>query len=350
VAAPINLRDYEALARERLPKFLWDFIEGGAEDELTIAENLAAFRRIHLRPRVLVDVSRRDLSTTVLGQPISMPVMVGPASMQRAAHAEGELATARAAGAAGTLAVFSAGSFYSIRQIAAAASGPLWFQLYPLINREATARMVANAEAAGCKAIVLTVTAFYGARRERHIREPLVTTPEMQIGNLAEVGYPDVYDGVADPMVPLTWADMEWVRSLSRLPLVLKGVLTPEDADTAIDHGVEAIIVSNHGGRQIDGVLPAIEALPEIAERVAGRIEVLMDGGVRRGTDVLKALALGARAVLLGRPILWGLGVAGEAGVARVLGLLRGEIDNAMAQLGVPDVKGIGRSLVRLAR
>jgi 4-hydroxymandelate oxidase len=261
------------------------------------------------------------------------------------AHPEAELAVARAAASAGTIAVFSTGSYYSIRQIAAAA-GPKWFQLYPMVDREVTARLVANAEEAGCEAVALTVTAFYSARRERHMRRPLPETPDFEMGNLNEAGAPGLRESLHNPHVPLTWADMAWVRSLTKLPLVLKGVQTGEDALLAVEHGVDGIIVSNHGGRQLDGTLATIEALPEVVDAVGGRVEVLVDGGIRRGTDVLKALALGARAVLVARPVLWGLALEGEAGVRRVLAMLRDEIDNAMAQAGLADVQSIDRSWV----
>jgi len=344
----INLADVEALARAKLAgSTTWDYYAGGAEDEYTVAENCAAFRRIKLRPRVLVDVAARDLSTEVLGQRIALPVLLGPTALQRLAHADAELATARAAAAAGTIGVFSTETHYSIREIAAATEAPFWFQLYCYVSREATARLIANAEAAGCRALVVTVDTSYDARRERHLRRPLVIPPEVRFGNLIEAGLGEALDrNQATSMPPLTWADLAWLRSTTRMPILLKGIMTGEDAAMAVEHGVDGIVVSNHGGRQIDGTLASVEMLPEVITQVAGRAEVLVDGGIRRGTDVLKALALGAKAVLIARPYLWGLALGGEAGVRQVLEMLRTEIDCSMAQLGVPAVARVDRSLV----
>lgn len=344
----INLADYEALAREKLTETVWDHYAGGAEDERTVAENCQAFGRIKLRPRVLVDVGTRVLTTEVLGQPVALPVLLGPTTYQRLAHPDAEIASARAAAAAGTLLVVPTEGHYSVREIAAAAPGPLWFQLYTFGNREAIARLVYSAEQAGCRALVVTVTAFYEPRRERHLRRALLLPPELRLGTLEEAGLVGLGSLKEPAMLPLTWSDIAWLRSITQMPLVLKGIMTAEDAMLAVEHGSDGIIVSNHGGRQVDGTLATIEALPEIVERVAGRVEILLDGGVRRGTDVLKALALGAKAVLIARPYLWGLAISGEEGVRGVLELLRDEIDCAMAQLGRPDIKGIDATLVDL--
>ncbi len=346
LADAVNLRELEMLASQLLPAEAWDYFAGGAEDERTVAENEAAYQRLKLRPRVLVDVARRSLATTVIGQPVALPVLLGPTSRQQMAHPDAEIAVARAAVAAGTIGVFATGSHYSIREIAEAAQGPVWFQLYPIVDREVTARVAANAEAAGSRAVVLTVTAFYPGRRERHLRRPLPAGPEAEMANLAEAGVPGLRDTLHNPHVPLTWADLAWVRSLTRLPLILKGIQTAEDALLAVEHGVDGIIVSNHGGRQLDGTRATIDTLPEVVDAVAGRVDVLVDGGIRRGTDVLKALALGAKAVLIARPVLWGLALGGQAGVARVLEMLRAELDSALAQAGVPDVQRVDRSLV----
>ena len=355
---PIKIADFEALARERLAPIAWDFIAGGAGDELTVADNMEAFNRVKLRPRVVADVAVRDLSTEVLGVPLALPVMLAPASHQRMAHVDAELATARAAAAAGTVAVFGTGNHYAIEQVAAAAGAPFWFQMYCLENRSVTERIIRRAEAAGARAIVVTVDATVPARRERHMRNGFALPPEVELRNMVGIGLQDWL--LSDPergmpaflesytQMLLTWPEIDWLRSVVRVPLLLKGVMTAEDAELAVEHGVDGIIVSNHGGRQVDGTLAAIEALPEVAEQVSGRIAVLMDGGVRRGTDVLKALALGARAVLIGRPYLWGLAVDGEAGVSAVLSILRDDIDCAMGQLGQADVKRIDRSLVAI--
>jgi len=356
---PINLADFEALARERLTPLAWDYFAGGAEDEYTVAENCAAFRRIKLRPRVLADVATRDLATEVLGQPISLPVLLAPTSHQRMAHPDAEFATARGAAAAGTIAVLGSGNHYSVEEVAAAVNHPFWFQMYCYESRAVTERMIRRAEEAGSRALVITADATFPPRRERHIRNGFALPPEVELRNLLGVGLQDHLLRDENGGMPafiaslrnllLTWDEIDWIRRITETPLVLKGVMTAEDAALAVEHGVDGIIVSNHGGRQVDGTLATIQALPEIAERVGGRIEILLDGGIRRGTDVLKALALGAKAVLIGRPYLWGLAMGGEAGVLQVIELLRAEIDCAMAQCGQADVKRISRGLVRLS-
>ncbi len=355
---PINLADFEALAHHRLTPLAWDYFAGGAEDEYTVADNCAAFRRIKLRPRVLVDSPQRDLTTEVLGQPVSLPVLLAPTSHQRLAHPDAEVATAAAASAAGTIAVLGTGNHCAVEE--AAQGHAFWFQLYCYESRAITERIIRRAEAAGCRALVITADATFPPRRERHIRSNFALPPEVELRNLQGVGLQDHLLQPEHGGMPafvaslrnmlLTWDEIDWMRSITTTPIVLKGVMTAEDAALAVEHGVDAIIVSNHGGRQVDGTLATIEALPEIAERVGGQIEILLDGGIRRGTDVLKALALGAKAVLIGRPYLWGLAVGGEAGVRQVIELLRDEIESAMAQLGQPDVKRIGRSLVTIAR
>src|SRR5215207_9342319 len=343
----INLADIEALARAKLAgSTTWDHYEGGAEDEYTVAENCAAFRRIKLRPRVLVDVVARDLSTEILGQRIALPVLLGPTTYQRLAHPDAEIASARAAAAAGTIFVVPTEGHYSVREIAAATPGPLWFQLYTFGGRESIARLVQAAEQAGCRALVVTLTAFYDPRRERHLRRPLRLPPEVRLGTLEEACLVASGSLEEPAMLPLTWTDIAWLRSITNMPIVLKGIMTGEDAALAVEHGVDAIVVSNHGGRQVDGTLASIDMLPEVITQVGGRAEVLVDGGIRRGTDVLKALALGAKAVLIARPYLWGLALDGEAGVRQVLEMLRAEIDGAMAQLGVPAVARVDRSLI----
>ena len=271
---PITVADYEALAREKLTETAWDHYAGGAEDERTVADNCQAFRHIKLRPRVLVDVGKRDLTTEVLGQPIALPVLLGPTTYQRLAHADAEIASARAAAAAGTIFVVPTEGHYSVRAIAAAAPGPLWFQLYTFGDRESIAQLVSGAEQTGCRALVVTVTAFYEPRRERHLRRPLHLPPDLRLGTLEEAGLVAAGSLEEPAMLPLTWLDIAWLRSITRMPIVLKGIMTGEDAALAVEHGVDAIVVSNHGGRQVDGTLATIEALPEIVERVGGRIEI----------------------------------------------------------------------------
>ena len=361
---PINLHDYEELARQALPGPAFDFIAGGAEDEVTLNANRTAWQRIQLLPRVLIDVSNVDTSTSVLGRRIDLPVLLAPVALQRLAHPEGELAVARAAAAAGTVQVLSTMSSYTLEDVAAAAAGPKWFQLYCYRDKELTRRLVQRAQTQGYEALCLTVDVPRLGRRERDLRNRMEFPPDVVPMNLVTDVDPDRTPPESrDPqpgtpaasllnlsweIIPsLTWADVDWLRSRTSMPVVLKGVLAAEDARIALDHGVAAIIVSNHGGRQLDGVPAAIEVLPEIVEAVRGRVEVLVDGGVRRGADVLKALALGARAVLIGRPYVWGLAVGGEEGAARVLAMLRAEFEMAMALAGCRSTAEITRALVR---
>jgi 4-hydroxymandelate oxidase len=356
--SPINLLEYETLARERLPRPIYDFIAGGAEDEVTLRANREAFQRLQLLPRALADVSSVDPSTTVLGTRLSFPVILAPVALHKLANPQGELATARTAAAAGTVVTLSTMSSYRIEEVAAASDGPKWFQLYVHPDREITKRLVARAEEAGFSALVLTVDVPRLGRREADFRNQL-TFPEgvFPVNYLGEAeldSLPVQAQGsvlaaqgavLIDPA--LSWRDVDWLRSVTSMPLLLKGVLHPEDALIALEHGVAGIIVSNHGGRQLDTVPAAIDVLPEIVEVVAGRVELLVDGGIRRGTDVLKALALGASAVLIGRPYIWGLAVGGESGVSHVLSLLRTEFEMAMALTGCASVSEITPGLVR---
>lgn len=356
--SPVNLLDYEPLARERLPRPIYDFVAGGAEDEVTLKANREAFQRLQLLPRVLVDVSKVDPSTTVLGTRLSFPVILAPVALHKLAHPQGELATARAATAAGTVMVLSTMSSYRIEEVAAASKGPKWFQLYVHPDREITKRLVARAEEAGYSALVLTVDVPRLGRREADFRNRLAfpegVFPINYLGEVELDSLPVQTQGsvlaaqgavLIDPA--LSWRDVDWLRSITSMPLLLKGVLNPQDALIALDHGVAGLIVSNHGGRQLDTAPPAIDALPRIAEAVAGRVELLVDGGIRRGTDVLKALALGASAVLIGRPYVWGLAVGGQSGVSHVLSLLRAEFEMAMALTGCVSVSSITSGLVR---
>jgi len=355
---PVNLPEYEEHARRSLPQEIFDFIAGGAEDEVTLRRNREAFHRIQLRPRVLVDVSRIDLTTSVVGQSTATPVLIAPVALQRAVHPEGELATARAAAAAGAIMVLSTMSSCTIEEVAEAAAGPKWFQLYVNPDRTITESLVRRAEACGYSVLCLTVDAPYLGRRERDLRNLLQFPPDVTYRNLERdvdlsgVAMGDQGSALAAAAVRLinpgmTWADVDWLRSLTNLPLLIKGILTPEDARLAVEHGVAGIVVSNHGGRQLDTVPATIEVLPEIVDAVQGRVEILVDGGFRRGTDVLKALALGAKAVLIGRPYIWGLAVGGEAGVSRVLGLLKTELELALALCGCASVVDIDQNLVR---
>jgi isopentenyl diphosphate isomerase/L-lactate dehydrogenase-like FMN-dependent dehydrogenase len=345
-APPINLFDYEALAEAKIPPVLWDYLVDGAGDGITLTENRRAFERIVLRPRTLVDVSRIDLSTSLLGAPVRSPIMIAPCGPQGELCPEGDCATAEAAGRTGMLMVASGGASRAIADIAAAATGPLWMQLYHYGDRPRTEAIVRRAEAAGCLALALTVDSPRFGRKERSLR----TEDEYDWPELAN------YAGLPAPTAPsirgapVTWADLDWLRTITSLPIVLKGILTAEDAELAAVRGVPGIVVSNHGGRQLDGVLASVDALPEVVEAAAGSCEIYLDGGVRRGTDVLKALALGARAVLIGRPVLWGLAVNGADGVFDVLTLLRRELTDAMALTGRPTLADVDGSLVAFSK
>jgi 4-hydroxymandelate oxidase len=355
----INLFDLEAAARELIPGEAWDYYASGAADEVTLRANRAAWERVSIAYRVLVDVSRRDLTTAVLGQPVALPILVAPTAFQRLATPEGERATARAAGAAGTVMILSTLSNTPVEEVVAAATGPVWFQLYVYRDRQATEGLVRRAEAAGCRALVLTVDAPLLGRRERDVRNRFQLPPGLSVANLLPEGYGDLPaaadSGLAayvatllDPS--LSWKDVAWLRSLTDLPLLVKGIVRPDDALRAADAGAAGLVVSNHGGRQLDTSPATLDVLPEIADALTAQghdLEVLIDGGVRRGTDVLKALALGAKAVLVGRPILWGLATGGADGATQVLRILRDELDLAMALAGAPTLADITRDLVR---
>jgi isopentenyl diphosphate isomerase/L-lactate dehydrogenase-like FMN-dependent dehydrogenase len=320
-----NVADYEAAARAALDDNAWEYVRGGAGDETTLRANRAAFDRWQLRPRTLVDVDAVDTSTTVLGTEISVPILVSPVALQKLVHPDGEAATARAAAAAGTIMCLSTSATMRPRAVAEAApSAPRWFQVYMFKDRETTGGLIDEAQASGYSALVLTVDAPILGRREGTLRIGFTHVPdELEVAG-------DIFD---DLDASVSWRDLEWLAGYG-LPVVLKGVLTAEDARLAVEHGAAAVVVSNHGGRQLDGVSAAIDALPEVVEAVDGRCEVLLDSGVRRGVDVLRALALGARAVLIGRAAIWGLAVAGEEGVADVLRLLRDEVALGLALLG----------------
>jgi 4-hydroxymandelate oxidase len=351
-----NLAELERIAEERLAPMAWDYYASGADDELTLARNVLAWRAIALHYRVLVDVSARDLSTTVLGQRIAMPIVVAPTAFHRLACADGELASVAAAGDAGTIFTLSTLSNTPVEDVVAHARGPVWFQLYVYNDRAATEALVRRVEAAGVKALVLTVDAPLLGRRERDVRNRFALPAELGCANLAAHGLDKVAGAIAESGLAayfaaqldpaLSWKDVAWLRSITTLPLVIKGLVRADDARRAVDAGASAIVVSNHGGRQLDTSPATADVLAPIASAVAGSIEVLVDGGIRRGTDVVKALALGARAVLVGRPILWGLAAGGREGAAAALAILRRELDLAMALCGCADVASIARDLV----
>jgi 4-hydroxymandelate oxidase len=353
----VAVADFEAAARERMDSVAFDYYAGGSGSERTLAENCQAFDRIALRPRMLAGASTVELATSLFNDRLSWPVGLAPTAFNALGHPDGELCAARAAGARGTLMCGSTIASYPLEDIAAASSGPLWFQLYVYRDREVTRDLVRRAEDAGYRALLLTVDTPRLGRRERDVRNRFVLPTHVRIRNLeryakagaagwnGESSFTEYVHRFLDP--GLSWESVEWLRSISRLPVLVKGILTAEDADLAFSNGASGVVVSNHGGRQLDGAIATIDALPEIVDIVAGRGPVLLDGGIRRGTDVLKALALGASAVLIGRPYLWGLATAGEQGVGRVLDLLRAELELAMALSGCPTVSGISRALVR---
>lgn len=361
VATLINLFDYEREAEQRIPPAHWGYIAGGANDEVTVGANRAAFDRILIRYRTMVDVSTRNLSTSVLGIPVSFPVLVAPTAMQKLAHADGECATARATRAAGTLMVTSTTATTRLSDVIAAAPGPMWFQLYLYQDRGKSKAMIEEAVRAGYTGVMLTVDAPLLGRRERDIRSAFTLPSHLTIANAADAGMAVVPEASTDASglmlhfrslhdAALVPKDIAWVREVSGLPVIVKGIVRGDDAARAVEHGADAIVVSNHGGRQLDTSIPSIMALPEVVDAIAGKAEIYVDGGIRRGTDVVKALALGARAVLVGRPVLWGLAVDGEAGVVAVLELLRQEIDLAMGLSGARDVSEITRDLVVVTR
>jgi len=352
----VNLLEIEAAAEKKLSRAAWDYYASGAEDEVTLSENRVAFERLSLHYRVLVDVRERRLATTVLGERLSMPVLVAPTAFHRMAHPDGELATARAAAAVGTAMILSTLSTTAVEDVVSVSGAPTWFQLYVYKYRGATRALVERVEAAGCKALVLTVDAPVLGRRERDMKNEFSLPDGLSVENLLGSGFGDLprssdESGLAAYFstlldAGLTWQDVGWLRSITKLPVLVKGIVRPDDAVRAVDRGAAAVIVSNHGGRQLDTSPATIDVLEGIARAVSGRAEVLLDGGVRRGTDVLKALALGARAVLIGRPILWGLAVGGEQGVREVFAILRDEIDRGLALLGCADVRDVTRDLV----
>ncbi len=346
----INVADFEAAARERLDPGVYEYIAGGAGDEHTLRENRAAFERWELRPRVLVDISVVSTATTVLGTEVALPVLVAPTAFQRLADPEGELATGRAAAAAGTIMSLSTLSSVTPAELAAAApEAPKWFQLYWSRDRGFTQGLVEAAADSGFTALVLTVDLPVAGRRERDVRAAFTLPDDLPLPNIPEELRGDDFHTALHAVVDdsLTWRDLEWLRSTCSLPLVVKGILTPEDALLAAEHGAAAVVVSNHGGRQLDGVPPTLDVLPEVVEAVGERVEVLLDGGIRRGIDVLKALALGARATLSGRSVLWGLAAGGEEGATRVLELLRREVELGLKLLGCPSPADVTPSHVR---
>jgi 4-hydroxymandelate oxidase len=350
---PPTISDFERRAAEVLPPGPHGYFAGGAGAEITLRDNVAAWQRLALRPRAMVDCSQRDPSTTVLGRRHPHPVIVAPTAFHALATLEGEAATARGAAATDTPFCLSTLSTTSVVELAARAPGARrWFQLYVLKDRAVTREMVAAAVEHGYEALVLTVDVPVFGSRERDMRSGFVLDDATALPNLIAAGARGTLSlqdlgALFDPS--LTWEDVGQLAADSGLPVVVKGVLTPEDARRAVDSGAAGIVVSNHGGRQLDTVLSGADALRAVVDEAGGELDVLVDGGIRRGTDVIKALALGARAVMIGRPALWGLAVGGEEGVRRVLDLLLAELDVALALVGAPRAAELDRSWVQRA-
>ena len=352
----LNVADYARAARAKLPKDVFDYYEGGALDEITLGENSAGWEKLKLYYRVLAGVGPRDMSTTVLGQRISMPIMVAPTAFHKLACEQGEIAMARAAKAAGTLFILSSLSNTAMESVFAAGGSPRWFQLYIYKDRQITLELVKRAEAAGAEGIVLTVDAPGLGTRHRDTRNNFRLSDGLSVGNLAPVGkgdFPEVKGSGLAAYVrtnfkeDLGFDDLDWLCGSTRLPVVVKGVCRGDDARRTVEHGAKAVIVSNHGGRQLDTAPATCDALPYVIDATGDLCEIYVDGGIRRGSDVLKAIALGARAVLVGRAVLWGLCVAGEQAALQVLEILRSALDEAMLLCGCTKLTDIDESLLQ---
>ncbi len=381
LAAPrvVNIADLRRLAKRRLPRVVFDYIDGGAESEVTLRENCRAFDQVTFRPRGAVAAPKTDLQTTVLGTTLALPFLLAPVGSTRMFYPRGEAVAAQAGGEAGTAYVLSTLSGCKLEEVKAATAGPCWYQVYLVGGREVTRAAIERARAAGFSALVVTIDTPVAGLRERDVRNgtkelvsrrpwtmlPFVwqflARPRWLAGFLSDGGmmrfpnvvrpdgpmaYADV--GAALEQSVVSWADLKWIREAWNGPVVVKGVLTAEDARRAVDEGVEAVVVSNHGGRQLDGVAATLRALPEVVSAVRGRAEVLMDGGIRRGSDIVKALCLGARAVLVGRAYAYGLGAGGGAGVARAIEILRSDLARTLKLLGCASIAELGPSYVEV--
>ncbi|XP_016490101.1 peroxisomal (S)-2-hydroxyacid oxidase GLO4 [Nicotiana tabacum] len=349
----VNVNEFQELAKKALPKMYYDFFAGGAEDQYTLNENIEAFRRITIRPRILIDVSRIDMSTTILGHKTSAPIMVAPTSSHQLAHPEGEVATARGAAACNVIMGLSFTATCTIEEVASSCNAVRFFQTYVYKRRDITELMVHKAESNGFRAIILTADTPRLGRRETDIKnkmisprlrnfEGLITTEVVSDKGSNLEAYAA---GTLDPS--LCWKDIAWLKSVTNLPILIKGVLTGEDAIIAVEAGVAGIIVSNHGARQLDYTPATISVLEEVVNAVQGKVPVLLDGGIRRGTDIFKALALGAKAVLIGRPVVYGLATKGESGVKQVIEMLKNELEQTMALAGCCTLNDITRSHVK---
>jgi 4-hydroxymandelate oxidase len=355
----VTLLDFEVASGGHMSDAAFDYVRSGADDEVTLRENRAAFERICIYHRVMVDVSRRDLTRTLLGRRLGLPVIVAPLATPRLVHPDAEREIGRAIASAGTIMILSTLNRANLADLVKLTDGAVWFGVLPCRDRGVTRALIERAEAAGCEAIVLTVDAPVLGRRDRDLRNQFTLPRGLRIADslLSQIGdgardgdeaFADEYDAYID--ASFSWSDLEWIASVTRLPIFIKGVVRVDDARRAVAEGVRGIVVSNHGGRQLDTSPPTIAVLPAIADAVGGDVDLLVDGGVRRGTDILKALALGAHAVLVGRPVLWGLATHGAAGVERVLSILREELDRAMALTGCASLADVTRELVQPTR
>jgi L-lactate dehydrogenase (cytochrome) len=377
----VNIADLRRLAQRRLPRPVFDYLDGGAEDEITLRENMRAFQDIRFRPRGAVAIKKCDLGVRVLGQELSFPAMLAPIGYSRLMHPGGEVSAAKVAGEAGTAYILSTISGHKLEAVKAATKGPAWYQLYLLGGREAAEAGIDRARVAGYSALVITVDTAVAGMRERDPRNGMkqllgkslfsklpyllgiLAHPRWLAAFLVDGGMPRLENIVAPGQGPMklvdvtaaladatvTWNDLQWIRKVWTGPIVVKGILVAEDAKRAVDEGAAAVVVSNHGGRQLDSVSATIRALSEVVSAVHGRAEVLMDGGIRRGSDIVKAICLGARAVLVGRAYAYGLAAAGEAGVASALAILRADVERTLRLLGCPSVTALDRSYVELS-
>lgn len=374
----MNVEDLRSLARRRLPRVVFDYLDGGAEDEITLRENRRAFEEIAFHPRHAVAVGQPALRTRVLGHDLALPALLAPIGYSRLMHAEGEVAAARAAGKAGTGYILSTISGYSLEEVKAASAGPVFYQLYLLGGREVAERTLERARKAGYAGLFVTIDTAVAGMRERDVRNgtrelldgtliekirfspQILARPGWTLRFLLDGGVPPLANVVIPGKGPMalidvaetlissatTWEDLRWIREIWRGPVILKGVLTADDARRAVDAGAAGVVVSNHGGRQLDGVQATLRALPEIVSAVNGQIEVLMDGGIRRGADIVKAICLGARAVLCGRAYAYGLAAAGEAGVSRAIEILTADLERTLRLLGCPSIAALDHTYV----
>jgi isopentenyl diphosphate isomerase/L-lactate dehydrogenase-like FMN-dependent dehydrogenase len=384
VASPraLNIEDLRHLAQKRLPRVVFDFLDGGAEDELTMEANRAAFERLTFRPKHAVALPHCDLQTKVLGFDVAFPALLAPIGCSRVMHHEGEIGAARAASAAGTVYILSSASGHPLEDVKAASSGPIWYQLYLVGGRAAAEGVLDRAWKSGFSALVVTIDTPVAGLRERDFRNglkeladdkllakipflpQLLAHPGWLMHFFLDGGMPTLPNIVVPGHGPMpllrmsealeraavTWDDFPWIRKIWQGPIVVKGVLTAEDARRAVDHGAAAVVVSNHGGRQLEGAPATLDVLPEVVEAVGNQVEVLMDSGVRRGADIVKAICLGARAVLLGRAYAYGLAAAGEAGVARALQILRSDMERTLRLLGCPSIAQLDRTFLNIRR